>query len=107
MQKIAKQVRQGDVLVTPVTEIPSDARKATGRGSIVVAEGEMTGHAHRIRKPGRKVERFDRNGDMFLKVAEPTTVEHEEHGAVTLEPGVYIVQRQVEVWLDEVRQVAD
>ena len=44
---------------------------------------------------------------MYLRVNQPVTLTHQEHAAAIIEPGDYIVKRQVEVWLDEVRQVAD
>ena len=41
--------RQGDVLIVRVDEIPADAKliNRTKRG-VILAEGEVTGHAHRI-----------------------------------------------------------
>ena len=107
MKKIPKQFRQGDVLLQPVAEIPTDAIKVDGTKRIVLAEGEVTGHFHAISKPARKVESFQRGSVMYLKVKSPVQVTHDEHAAVTLEPGCYEVRRQVESWMDEVRQVAD
>ena len=103
---MAKQVRQGDVLIHPES-IPDGARKQRLGKRLVLAEGEATGHAHAIAKPKETLEARTHEGQLYLKVMSPTEVVHEEHGTVTLEPGEYVVRRQVEVWLDEARQVAD
>jgi len=49
--KSSKKVlyRHGDVLVAKVKTIPG---KAVKRPHLVLAEGEMTGHAHRIAEAG-------------------------------------------------------
>ena len=41
--------RHGDVLIAEVGSIPKGAVK---RPHLVLAEGEMTGHSHRIAEPG-------------------------------------------------------
>ena len=40
--------RQGDILIAAVQEIP---RGSTRRPNCVLAEGELTGHSHRIDQP--------------------------------------------------------
>lgn len=105
MRRIVKQYRQGDVLIRPAT-IPATASPHNGRTSIVLAEGEATGHAHRIKR-SKKVEPFLDGSQLYLRVHAPVELLHEEHATITLEPADYIVTRQVETWLDEVRQVAD
>jgi len=43
------QARQGDVLLVPVAQIPDGARRVKReRGRVVLAWGEVTGHAHAI-----------------------------------------------------------
>lgn len=98
------QVRQGDVLVMS-SEIPSGARCVTGRRRIVLAEGEVSGHYHTMSR--KTSEHHEHEGVMYLRVNEPTDLTHQEHGTITIEPGEYLVRRQVEEWMDEVRQVAD
>ncbi|QKG58782.1 hypothetical protein GKZ68_00005 [Hymenobacter sp. BRD128] len=41
--------RHGDVLLALVSALPADARPAPG---LILAHGELTGHAHRIRETG-------------------------------------------------------
>ena len=55
----------------------------------------------------KHVERFESGGELYLRVHEPVSLRHQEHAALRVEPGEYLVRRQVETWLDEVRQVAD
>ncbi len=105
MQKIKNQFRQGDVLVNRIAMIPTGA-KALKSGQITLAEGEVTGHAHRI-KASRKITAFLDGEQLYLEVRAPVVLEHEEHAPLTIEPGSYEVRRQVEVWMDEVRAVAD
>lgn len=109
MSKVKRQARQGDVLLHPVKEVPAGATLIPDDGQdIILAEGEVTGHAHRIRKPGKKIKRHMHEGVLYLEVLEPVTVDHEEHGPSPMEAGqVYQVRRQVEEWLNEVRQVKD
>ena len=46
---MARQLRQGDVLLIRVASIPEGARRVKRRrGPIVLAAGEATGHAHQI-----------------------------------------------------------
>jgi hypothetical protein len=85
--------RQGDVLIQAVDEIPSDAIE---RGDLVLAEGELTGHAHRIADHSA-AKLYQLGTDFFLNViADRAVVVHEEHGPIALGPGIYRVWRQRE-----------
>jgi hypothetical protein len=44
---------------------------------------------------------------MFLRVAEPMPLKHQEHGTITVEPGVYRVVRQREYAPEAPRMVLD
>ena len=103
-------VRQGDVLLIPVATLPAGAaQKPRDQGRVVLAYGEVTGHAHVVQSDAEAVEAFlaDHNGQTFLSAPAGSRVVHEEHDAIPLE-GVYRVVRQRE-WTDddEPRQVAD
>jgi hypothetical protein len=106
MKKIAKQIRQGDVLVHPIEKLPDGVLEET-QAEIVLAEGEVTGHSHKICAKRGSVKRYTKDSEVYLEVKFPVTLSHEEHAPLTIEPGVYQVRRQVEQWMDEVRQVAD
>lgn len=86
--------RQGDILLIPTGEgLPADAKAAPDG---VLAEGEATGHAHRLGEGGQRFVR--EGGAQFVRVEGPVArVTHEEHGTLELPgPAVYIVQRQRE-----------
>src|SRR5690606_28967323 len=83
--------RHGDVLVAPVDEIPSEARK---RPNCILAEGEITGHSHRIDEPGA-AELYADGGQLYLRVlADRATLVHDEHHPISLPQGIYRVWRQ-------------
>jgi hypothetical protein len=106
--------RQGDVLIVPVaqeavpshvTDAPGEARDARGR--MVLALGEVTGHAHAVTGPGRLVREPGPFGPMLLQLPEGGRVVHEEHAAIPLPKGWYRVVRQREYLPGAVRIVAD
>jgi hypothetical protein len=94
-------VRQGDILLVPVEKIPHTRQRVRDGGRAgVVAEGEATGHAHRIEGPARVVAATPHTsvpGELYVVVdgAEATLV-HEEHDPIGLAKGVYQVVRQRE-----------
>lgn len=91
----ATQVRQGDVLLVPVDEIPSQARPVARMGGrAVLAEGEATGHAHAIRSPGASL--LEDGEERYLHVRGPVTLGHEEHAPIVVVPGTYrvVIQRE-------------
>jgi hypothetical protein len=95
-------VRQGDVLLVPVAEIPAGARRLDRvAGCLVLAEGEQTGHAHVI--PDDAADAYflpladiDEMRRRFLKIEAEVALVHEEHAPVTVPPGDYEVRRQRE-----------
>ena len=90
-----RQVRQGDVLLVPVDRITGLARPLPRTdGRIVLAWGEVTGHAHAIRAAGATL--FGIDEERYLRVAEPVTLDHEEHGTIDVVPGAYrvVIQRE-------------
>jgi len=96
--------RQGDILMMPIRELPADARL---RPDLVLAEGERTGHRHRIAETGGAL-LFERGTDLFLGVkAESVTVVHDEHKPIVLNQGRYRVWRQREYSPMEDRFVED
>lgn len=102
--------RQGDVLVIPAKAIPATAKQVDPEnGRIILAHGEATGHHHSFAH-GRGVTMFrdDGNGGgNFLQVTEAAPLVHQEHTALTAEPGAYEVRRQRTYVSGLVRRVAD
>lgn len=100
--------RQGDVALVRVTgrigkgeEVPRDEH-----GRIVLAYGEVTGHAHAIMDPGATLIALG-GTERILRVNKPVSLRHEEHGPIHLPRGNWRVLRQREYTPEEVRYVAD
>lgn len=107
MKKVTRQYRQGDVLITPIEAIPASAKPAKTQKRVILAHGEVTGHAHAIDFTAKQMRVFTDGAQTYLRVREPVVLTHQEHAPATIEPGDYMVKLQMETWLDEVRQVAD
>jgi hypothetical protein len=85
--------RQGDVFIESIALIPAGAAQ---QPHLVLADGELTGHSHRVADPDTAL-LFELRGQSYLQViAERATVIHQEHGPVTLARGNYRVWRQRE-----------
>lgn len=97
--------RHGDVLILDAQPLPTKARR---RMSNVVAEGEATGHAHRLVAG----EVWEEAGNVFLVAKDGAALTHEEHARLSLAPTpaktAYpaIIQREYDDE-KEWRQVAD
>lgn len=101
-------IRQGDVLLVAVPETPAGATIANLEGGdIILAHGEVTGHAHRIAKPANKAKLWDAGAERFLQVMETVALTHEEHSAAVIQPGTYRVAIQMEYQPQELRRVTD
>ena len=123
----AKQIRQGDVQLQPVKALPDGCVEIDNdRGRIVLAYGEVTGHAHAIADHITKREigpeaaaeiaeaaiaraRLWRapNGDRFLEVRQTVHLTHEEHTEHALLPGIYHLPVQVQYTPAALHRVAD
>jgi hypothetical protein len=94
--------RQGDLLFIRQDNRPEVALTAR-QGDVIVA-GEATCHAHRL-QAGTILEAPD--GTLYLDVTHSTQVVHEEHGPITLDPGLWLIVRQREYTPEAIRTVAD
>jgi hypothetical protein len=103
--------RQGDVLVIPVRSIPKSATpRKREAGRVILAHGEVTGHAHAIDDTTHAptAQLLDApDGLAYLKVDEISRLVHQEHGSIELAPGRYKVIRQREYTPEAIRTVAD
>ena len=109
-----QQVRQGDVFLVPTRKRPSEqARPVTDNGRVILAYGEVTGHAHQVvgvddADPVPVMELFEEpDGTRLLVVKRDALLTHEEHGQIALAPGGYEVIRQREYSPEAIRNVAD
>ena len=83
--------RQGDIFIEPVPALPQGARP---RRNLVLAEGELTGHVHRVAE-STGAALYESGENLFLHVTAPQAmIIHDEHGPITLTQGIYRVWRQ-------------
>lgn len=121
-RKLPWMVRQGDVLIIAIAALPANltARKRTSRG-VVLAEGEVTGHAHAITakhvvhydapNPQEMAKQLLKEAGLTFELHEGAAVSfvdvvgdvaelvHEEHGTIAMPTGPKIVIQQRE-WSD-------
>jgi hypothetical protein len=107
-RQIMTVIRQGDVALTPLAKLPDGCTEIAPDGNrIVLAYGDVTGHAHAIydHLPIADVSVFEiadasiarakakarlvvaPNGNRYLEVFETVNLKHEEHTAHALVPG--------------------
>lgn len=104
--KATGQYQQGDILLERISALPPGIRKDAG---LVLAQGEATGHAHRLvdSSDSRLVEI---DGALYLVIgAAGATIAHEEHGPIHLESGQYRVGRvrEYDYFAEEAREIRD
>lgn len=103
--------RQGDVLLVRVDRLPEGLTEVPrDNGRLVLAYGEVTGHAHVLDAPAARATLLTTaENERFLRiVGSAAPLVHEEHATIVVAPGLY---RQVpqEEWADsmEPRRVID
>jgi hypothetical protein len=100
----AAQYRQGDLLFVRRPALPGDL---ISRSDDVIQRGELTGHAHRL-NGGVLYEDARVSGLIYVAAGANARVVHEEHDALELPEGAYIVVRQREYHgEEEARDVRD
>jgi hypothetical protein len=107
--KVGECIRQGDVLVVrcKASEAQGEELPREG-GRVVLAHGEVTGHAHAFSDPGVCMLRAEGISDRIVTIGlDGATLAHEEHAHFVVPKGTYRVRIQRE-WSGALsRQVAD
>lgn len=105
-----RQKQQGDVLFERIETLPENAEI---KSTLIIREGEETGHHHAIAEPENAV-LYKIDGKMiehlFLEVKEEfATISHPEHNDIVLEKGIYKIGavREVDWFTESVRRVID
>ena len=110
MSKVQSQ-RQGDVLLLKldkVAKVPDGAVAVKPDGKrIVLAYGEVTGHAHAIYEQTDQVRMWAVGKVKYLEVMATVMLKHEEHTHHAIEPGIYKLPVQVEYTPQELRITRD
>lgn len=102
---MTEMYRQGDVLIMKVDNLPKGAEVKDTGNRVVLAWGEVTGHAHAI--DARFAKMYTAEGQNFIRVEPGAELVHEEHSTIALTPGVYRVIQQREYIPGSFREVAD
>jgi hypothetical protein len=106
-----KQFRQGDVLLVEVLSIPANARRVASKKRAVLAEGEVTGHAHVLRAAEVEEYAVTDTEERFYRIMAANgmvgLLTHEEHSTLEIPPGDYQLVRQREYSPEEIRRVSD
>lgn len=105
-------IRHGDVLLVPVNAVPDGTTAVRRkRGRLVLAEGEVTGHAHVIEAEDVRLVTREEAEELrmwlLVETAEPVDLTHEEHATLAIPPGAYEVRIKREYSPEEIRNVAD
>lgn len=94
-------IRQGDVILLPVPQ--SEGKK---QSHLTLAEGEVTGHKHRIAEGQAQL--YEKDGTLYLRViSETALLTHEEHKAISIPQGDWTIRIQREYEPEGWRYVAD
>ena len=99
---------QGDIQLEPCS-IPKGEKVFEGK-EYIVAWGEVTGHAHRVKVKDANIQVLkDSEGQMYLFLGEKGELTHEEHGTHELTPGWYKIghEREHDYFQNESRRVID
>lgn len=106
----AMLLQQGDVLFHRQDKVDFDKLQEVPQGvhRNVIAEGEVTGHAHRVIEGNMRMF-TDTLGNRYMEVPERIVVGHEEHKPVAIDKGVYRLGgvREFDHWQEETRKVID
>lgn len=104
-------IRQGDFLLIPLDTaagecIPTEAvAEVREGGRAIVGRGEATGHHHAFVDPAVNI--FGTATGRWLDVPQVATLVHEEHGALEVLPGQYVIIQERNFHSGMVKRVTD
>lgn len=112
MKTFDKTCAQGDILITRIDDLPSNAVPVLPAGDRVIVTHSETGHHHIMDAGAVTMHRLpDSLMDCLLVVNKPTALEHlrehDTHEPILFAPGVYHVRRQREYTPEGFRRVKD
>lgn len=103
---VNKKAGHGDVRLHRIDNLPDGLVPFETNA---LAEGEVTGHAHRMQGDACQVLVDKKTMTRYLRVTEPSDLTHEEHHTRTVPPGTYRIGivREADHIEGVVRRVAD
>jgi len=104
-------IRQGDVLLRKIDQIPEYAKPVKESGDItntvfveqdaVIIHGE-SGHKHVLSGVKTYTSDWDHGRAIYIVVDKPVTLKHDEHPDIEIPRGVYVVTRIRDYALNQV-----
>lgn len=89
--KIGQYYQQGDILIKRIEKLPEGETVKTKE--LVLAEGETTGHMHKIEETQYAKMIKTSDGKVYLSVTKQIPLKHDEHHIIIIEPGEYEVSK--------------
>jgi len=108
MKKSAKDTfQQGDVTGRKITSLPEGKVEKVSRGKCVLALGEKTGHCHVVEESDAELIRI--GNKMILNLEKDSVLTHQEHGPITLTPGMWEIDliNEYDYYSKMVKKVVD
>lgn len=108
-----KMLFHGECVARQIDELPKDLKPVKPEnGYVRIAESEVTGNHHQVLVKDKDIEFYERDGVLYAKVNEPTTVEcvlKERHDDCVLPVGYWEFKKAQEFdpLEQELRSVAD
>ena len=98
-------MRHGDLWFKYIEKLPEGLKELKTN---IVAQGEVTGHAHTLIGDDFKIYE-DNKGVMYLSISAPTKITHQEHGVKEFAPGFIVVEheREFDPFSEEIKRVQD
>lgn len=103
-----RSYRQGDIMLIEVNNIPKIAvEEKINKQTIVLAEGEATGHAHKIDNKNAALFIDKKKQQLYIILTQPNELIHDEHGKIDMPIGKFKVIRKREYTPEAIRTVLD
>lgn len=99
--------RHGDLLLRQIEELPKGLKKLQ---SNILAEGEFTGHHHKIVADPIDLTLYeDAQGRKYFKLDKDANLTHQEHETITVKKGLYFVdiEQEFDPFQETINQVRD
>jgi hypothetical protein len=99
-------LQQGDVKIISIDKLPEGKKILRKQRGYVIAEGEVTNHAHVI---DEEITMIEKNGIIYIGCETDVIITHEEHGHIKIPAGNYEIGivKEYDHFLEESRNVAD
>lgn len=104
-----KIYRHGDVLIRELKTLPAGVKTIKPTKQAVLAEGEATGHYHRLSCENDAIQLLEHEMARYLVLSDTCQLTHEEHAALSIDSGIYeiVMEREWDYIENQRKQVVD